>query len=61
MAPPSGRLGFVTSIENLASEGVAVVRDNGDLTLRQSDNVLIRFDKPIVALSEDGRTRWSIH
>jgi hypothetical protein len=56
-APVTGRLGFVTNAGDLASESVNVVLDGEDHTLRQSDNVLIRFDLPVVALTEIGRTR----
>ena len=56
-APVTGRLGFVTNVGDFASESVNVVLDDEDHTLRQSDNVLIRFDLPVVALTEIGRTR----
>lgn len=56
-APVTGRLGFVTNANDLASESVNVVLDGEDHTLRQSDNVLIRFDLPVEALTEIGRTR----
>ncbi|VFB19971.1 Uncharacterised protein [Pseudomonas fragi] len=51
------RLGFVTNVGDLASRGVRVVRDGDSHTLRQADNVMIRFDLPIVALNEMGRAR----
>ncbi|WP_435427908.1 hypothetical protein [Pseudomonas baetica] len=56
-APSNDRLGFVTNVGDLASRGVKVIRDKDGHTLRQSDNVMIRFDQPIVALGETGRTR----
>lgn len=56
-APSSGRLGFVTNVGDLESRGVRAVQDRDGYTLHQSDNVMIRFDRPIVALSETGRTR----
>jgi hypothetical protein len=51
------RLGFVTNVGDLASSAVHVVLDRDGHTLRQSDNVMIRFDHPIVALNEMGRAR----
>lgn len=56
-APVTGRLGFVTNVGDLASDSVNLVLDGEDHTLRQSDNVLIRFDLPVVALTEIARTR----
>ncbi|SDP35726.1 hypothetical protein [Ectopseudomonas guguanensis] len=56
-ASASRRLGFVTNVGDLASRGVRVVKDREGHTLRQSDNVMIRFDLPVAALSEVGRTR----
>ena len=56
-AARSGRLGFVTNVGDLKSRGVRVVKDRDGHTLRQSDNIMIRFDHPIVVLSETGRTR----
>ncbi len=56
-ASESRRLGFVTNVGDLESRGVRVVKDEEGHTLRQSDNVMIRFDLPVAALSQAGRTR----
>lgn len=56
-APRHHRLGYVTNVGDLASSGVRVVWDGDGHTLRQADNVMIRFDHPIVTLNEMGRVR----
>jgi len=51
------RLGFVTNVDDFASDSVNVVSDGRNHTLRQSDNVLIRIDLPVIALTEISRIR----
>jgi hypothetical protein len=48
------RLGFVTNVGDASSTGVQTVHDGHLRVLRQFDNVAIRFDKPIMALVEQG-------
>lgn len=52
-----GRLGFVTNLEKKANDKVAVVKDGNFVTLRQGENVIVRFDKPIASLPVMGRVR----
>ncbi|UUT14774.1 hypothetical protein NQ186_11550 [Pseudomonas zeae] len=56
-APQHDRLGFVTNVGDLVGSGVKVIHDADGHTLRQSDNVMIRFDQPIASLGETGRAR----
>lgn len=56
-AETHGRLGFVTNVGDLASNSVHVISDADGYTLREADNVMIRFDRPLVALNEIGRAR----
>lgn len=49
------RLGFVSNANNLAKISVALVRDGESMTLRQSEDVMVRFDRPIEILAETGR------
>lgn len=56
-APQNDRLGFVTNVGDLAGSGVKVIYEADGHTLRQSDNVMIRFDQPIASLGERGHAR----
>lgn len=51
------RLGFVTNLGSQTNDKVAVVRDENFVTLRQGENVIVRFDKPIEFLPAMGRVR----
>lgn len=45
------------NVGDLEGRGVKVIQDADGQTLRQYDNVMIRFDERIASLGETGRTR----
>lgn len=56
-ATPGRRLGFVTNVGDAKSTVVHTVRNGKQRALRQFDNVLIRFDRPVMALVDRGSVK----